>query len=52
MKDLGVVIQNNLSPERHIEKILGDILMMLRIKWMTFHFLDNGMIRKHYNYYD
>ena len=29
-KDLGVVIQDNLSPEKHIDKIFGDIFMMLR----------------------
>ena len=29
-KDLGVVIQDNLSPEKHINRIFGDTFMMLR----------------------
>ena len=39
-KDLGVVIQDNLSPEKHINGIFGDTLRM------AFHFLDKDMMRK------
>ena len=39
-KDLGVVIQDNLSPEKHIKKIFGATFMMLRNIRMAFHFLD------------
>ena len=39
-KDLGVVIQDNLSPEKHIDRIFGDTFMMLRNIWMEFHFQD------------
>ena len=42
-KDLGVVIQDNLSPEKHINRIFGDTFMMLRNIWMAFHFLDKYM---------
>ena len=42
-KDLGVVIQDNLSPEKHIDKIFGDTFKMLRILLMAFLFLDKDM---------
>ena len=45
-KDLGVVIQENLSPEKHINRIFGDTFMMLRNMRMAFHFLDKAMMRK------
>ena len=45
-KDVGVVIQDNLSPEKHIYRIFGDTFRMLRNIWMTFHFLDKDMMRK------
>ena len=41
--DLGVLIQDNLSPEKHIDKIFGDAFRMLRNIWMTFNFLDKDM---------
>ena len=37
-KDLGVVLQNNLSPEKHIEKIFADIFIMPRNILMLFTF--------------
>ena len=43
-KDLGVVIQDNLSPEKHIDRIFGDTFMMN--VWMAFHFLNKDMMRK------
>ena len=45
-KHLGVVIQDNLSPEKHIYRIFGDTFMMLRNIRMAFHFLDKDMMRK------
>ena len=39
-EDFGVVIQDNLSPEKHIGKIFGDAFMM------AFHFLDKYLMRK------
>ena len=44
VKDQGVVIQDNLPPEKQIGKIFGDTFMMLRNKRMAFHFLDKDMI--------
>ena len=45
-KDLGVVIQDNLSPEKHINRIFDDTFKMLRNIRMAFHFLDKVMMRK------
>ena len=45
-KDLGVVIQSNLSPEKNIDKIFSDTFRMLRNIWIAFHFLDKDMMRK------
>ena len=42
-KDLGVVMQDNLSPEKHIDKIFGDTFTMLRNIRMAFHFLEKVM---------
>ena len=39
-KDLRVVIQDNLSPKKHIIRIFSDIVRMLRNIWMAFHFLN------------
>ena len=44
-KDLGVVIQDNLSSEKHIDRIFGDTFRMLRKIRITFH-LDKDMMRK------
>ena len=46
MKDLGVVIQDNLSSEKHLDRIFGDTFMMLRNIRMAFHFLDKYVMRK------
>ena len=45
-KDLGVVIQDNLSPEKHINRIFGDTYRMLRNIRVAFHFLDKDMMKK------
>ena len=45
-KDLGVVIQGNLSPEKHIDRIFEDTFRMLRNIQMAFHFLDKDLMRK------
>ena len=45
-KDLGVVIQDNLSPKKHISRIFGDTFKMLRNIRMAFYFIDKDMIRK------
>ena len=42
-KKLGMVIQDNLSPEIQIYKIFGDTFRMLRNIQMAFHFLDEDM---------
>ena len=41
-----MVIHNNSSPEKHIDKIFGDTFMMLRNIHMAFHFLDKDIMRK------
>ena len=41
-----MVVQDNLSPEKHIIRIFGDTFMMLRNIRMAFHFLDKDMRRK------
>ena len=47
-KDLEVVIQDNLSSEKLINRIFGDTFRMLRNIRKAFHFLDE----KNYNYND
>ena len=44
-KDLWVVIQDNLSPEKHLDKIFGDTCMMLKNIRIAFHFLNKDMMR-------
>ena len=53
-KDLGIVIQDNLSPEKHIDRISDDTYRMLRNIRMAFHFLDKDKKydEKNYNYND
>ena len=45
-KDLEVVIQDNLSSEKLINRIFGDTFRMLRNIRMAFHFLDKDIMRK------
>ena len=42
----GVVLQDNLSLEKHIDEIFHVTFMMLRIIRMAFHFIDKDMMRK------
>ena len=42
-KDLGVVIQDSLSSEKHINRIFGDTFRMLGNIQMAFHFLDKDI---------
>ncbi len=43
---MEVVLQDNLSPEKHINKIFGDTYKMLRNIRVAFHFLDKDMMEK------
>ena len=43
---MGVVIQDNLLSEKHIDKIFGDTFRMLRKIQIAFHFLDKDMMKK------
>ena len=43
-ENFGVVIQDNLSPKKHIERIFSER--------MIFHFLDICMMRRKNNYFD
>ena len=45
-KDLGVVKQNNLFSEKHIDRIFDDSFMTLRNIRTDFQFLDKDMMRK------
>ena len=45
-KDSRMVIKDNLSPEKRMNKIFGDTLRMPRNILMTYHFLDKDMMRK------
>ena len=45
-KDLGVIIQNNLSPENHINKIFGKTYNMLQNIRFSFHYMDERMMKK------
>ena len=43
---MGVWITDNLSPEKHINKITEDICQLLRNITMAFNYLDEEMINK------
>ena len=45
-RDLGVVIQDNLSTEKHIDRIFGDAFKMLKNIRMAFDFLDKDVMSK------
>ena len=45
-KDLGVIVQNTLSPEKHINKIFGKTYNMLQNIDFAFHYLDEEMMKK------
>ena len=41
-----MVLQDNLSPEKHMNIIFGYTFRMLRNIFMAFHFLEKNMMRK------
>lgn len=45
-KDLGVMITENLSPERHVNKISAETYNLLRNIRAAFTYLDEDMVRK------
>ena len=51
-KDLGLIIQDNLFPEKQIAKIFGETFIMLRNIRIAFHFLDKDMIKILFNFDD
>ncbi len=44
--DLGVTVAENLTLERHIDKITGETMNLLKRVKMAFSYLDEGMIKK------
>ena len=45
-KYLGVIIQDNLTLEKHIDRIFGDIFRIIWSIWMAFNFLDKDTMKK------
>ena len=45
-KDLGVIIQDTLTPERHISEIFGSTYRMLMNIRVAFHYMDKAMMKK------
>ena len=45
-KDLGVVIQDTLSPERHIERLFESIYRTLTNIRVVVHYMDKDMMKK------
>lgn len=45
-KDLGVIITKELSPDKHISKIVGETYNLLRNIRMAFTYLDENMIKQ------
>ena len=45
-KDLGVIIQDNLSPEKHINGIFGSTYNFLSNIRVAFHHMDKDMMKK------
>ena len=45
-KDLGVVIQDTLSPEQHTNKLFGSIYRMLANIRVAFYYMDKDMMKK------
>ncbi len=45
-RDLGVIVQDNLSPEKHINNIFGDAYGMLRNVRTAFNYMDKDTMRK------
>ena len=45
-KDLGVIMQNDLSPENHINKLFGNTFGILRNIKVAFNYMDKEMMKK------
>ena len=45
-KDLGVIVQDNLSPEKHINKIIGSAYRLLTNMRVAFNYMDEEMLRE------
>ena len=45
-KDLGVIIQDNLFPDKHINKIVRETYSLLKNIRVAFHYLDEEMVKK------
>ena len=45
-KDLGMVIQDTLSPEWHINQLFGSTYRMLINIWVAFHCMDKNIMKK------
>ena len=45
-KYLGVTIIDNMSPEKHMNNITGEIYNLLRNIWVAFTYVDEDMIKK------
>ncbi len=50
--NLGVTVTEKLTPDRHIDKITGETMNLLKRVKMAFLYLDEGMIKKVVNFYD
>ena len=45
-KDLGIIIQDTLTPEKHINKLFGETYRLLQNIRVAFHYLDGDMMSK------
>ena len=45
-KDLGVVITNNMSPDKHINKVIGETYSLIRSIKVAFAYMDGEMVKK------
>ena len=45
-KDLGVIIQDSLSPEKHINKVTGAVYSLITNMRNAFHYMDEEMLKE------
>ncbi len=45
-KDLGVTMQDTLSPEKHINKLFGETCRMIQNIRVSFHYMDKETMKK------
>ncbi len=50
--DLGVTITENSTPDRHIDKISGETINLLKRVKMAFSYLDKEIIKKVVDFHD